>query len=573
MDESNEAAIMTGSTLIPSFGPLYGLPIPPFFPPDQLLPTKTTQDNIDTRLAALRLEILALNALRNATLPIHRLPNEILIEVFLMVRHDCAAGVATHECYPRRIGASHWVSITRVCRHWWAVACSTPQLWRTIDVYRNLKWLSLCIERTADATIQISLHYDHTALAAIPTLLTVANRLSTVLLPEIDEDEFQPVHRFLEHKMPQLEELGILHLDGIAMPWSSEVVSRLTSLVLDECLRDANAPRIPLAIFLDVLESCSQLVLLTLREYLSQILQQDTPAKTSDRVISLPKLRSLTLVDHPRRDLAPFLSCINLPLDVDITIHPTLNNRGEETLVAFRSPFPEDRHNIPILASAERVRVTSLMETEITIHAWPPARSGSGGITVDLVRTMYDIPSFTTWISFSGEALTDIVYLFSSSPLTSLDLTGGNLYTSKHQWDLLFTQFPTLETLNVALVVYLDNQADTVPTIFSALVFVPDTDSSANSAVVCPRLQELSISHGRCTDETMLEVEAALRLRATRGVPALKKLRLQLVHASQRGFEARKAVAEALFAEVMPVGEACFVRDDCDVDIPLFHEP
>lgn len=553
-----------------------------------MLSTKTAQDNIDSRVAALRLEILALQALRNATLPIHRLPNELLVEVFLMVcsNYEVDLSRKDSEDHPRRIRCRGWVSLTRVCRHWWAVACSTPLLWRTIDVYDNVEWLSLCLSRAGDSTIQVSLHEEDTVLAAVPILLTVAHRLSTILLPCITQSQFQPIFFFLENKMPQLEELGvarlyhtsggeappedgrfdlsptqfpslkILDLTGVTIPWSSEAVSRLTSLVLDRCLRDANTPRIPLAVFLDVLESCSQLVVLTLHESLSQMLERNTPSQTH-RAIVLPKLRSITLADHPRLDLAPFLSCLNLPIDVDITINPTFPYR-DTTPVSFRSALPNNRHNIPILTSASQVRLINHAQREMTVHA-SPAQPSPGGITVDFARLPHHIPDLMTWNNYRGKALRDIVDLFSSSPLTSLELSGSYLYTEKREWDLLFTRFPTLERLTITL---FGGPADAVRTIFSALlVMVRPGVGGSEDTVVCPGLQELSITtyYGLCTDETMVEIGATLRLRAKRGATALTKLHLQLPHPSKPVFEAREADAKALFAEVMPRGEARFL--------------
>lgn len=112
-----------------------------------------------------------------------------MVEIFLMARDDTA--YHPHDFrHPRRIGSSHWVPLMRVCRHWWAVAWSTPQFWRIIDVYRNLEWLSLYLARAAEVTIEVSLQDESTALAAIPILLGVADRLSTLLLPEIDENRF-----------------------------------------------------------------------------------------------------------------------------------------------------------------------------------------------------------------------------------------------------------------------------------------------------------------------------------------------------------------------------------------------
>ncbi|KAI0755574.1 hypothetical protein C8Q74DRAFT_313900 [Fomes fomentarius] len=64
--------------------PLYGLPRPQDLCLARDASMQGTRDAIDARTDVLWLEALALGALRNATLPINQLPNELFVEILLM---------------------------------------------------------------------------------------------------------------------------------------------------------------------------------------------------------------------------------------------------------------------------------------------------------------------------------------------------------------------------------------------------------------------------------------------------------------------------------------------------------
>ncbi|KAH9936681.1 uncharacterized protein B0H18DRAFT_329334 [Fomitopsis serialis] len=71
-----------------------------------------------------------LRARLNTLVPISRLPVEVLSEIFL---HTAAVRLYVpgrdHDLHPY-----HWLQVTRMCRHWRAVALSCTALWSRLTI-------------------------------------------------------------------------------------------------------------------------------------------------------------------------------------------------------------------------------------------------------------------------------------------------------------------------------------------------------------------------------------------------------------------------------------------------------
>ena len=189
-------------------GPLYGLPVPD--PQDSTLghfgSPGDLRHAIDIRRSLLQQDLRYLAALRNATLPINQLPNEIFVEILVLARFG-DEGVGIYNPYPyantgrRTVGSFHWMPLMGVCRRWWAIARATPRLWRSIDVYTNTNWLQLCLRRAPNATLELSLHDAETAIdLAHGVLPSVSNRISCLLLPSISSKDFALILPFLNQR-------------------------------------------------------------------------------------------------------------------------------------------------------------------------------------------------------------------------------------------------------------------------------------------------------------------------------------------------------------------------------------
>lgn len=77
------------------------------------------EKRVDTRRDSVHEYVVFLRQLRNSHLPVHRIPPEILVEIFLRVQEEAI--------YPRK-------SLTHVCHQWRALALSISALWCDISL-------------------------------------------------------------------------------------------------------------------------------------------------------------------------------------------------------------------------------------------------------------------------------------------------------------------------------------------------------------------------------------------------------------------------------------------------------
>ena len=88
-----------------------------------------------TQITALKHKICDLKASINTKTPIGRLNEDDLVHIFSYIVSDWLsqriAPGALYNSPPVR--SFHWTIILRVCRRWWSVASTTPQLWTTFS--------------------------------------------------------------------------------------------------------------------------------------------------------------------------------------------------------------------------------------------------------------------------------------------------------------------------------------------------------------------------------------------------------------------------------------------------------
>ena len=93
-----------------------------------------------------------LRANRNSSLPIFRLPPEMLAIVFIHGPRDYYESKCDHV-----EGASvpTWVNVLYVCRHWRNIALNCPTLW-TYPFHTSLRWTEVLLLRSKQAPLKIS---------------------------------------------------------------------------------------------------------------------------------------------------------------------------------------------------------------------------------------------------------------------------------------------------------------------------------------------------------------------------------------------------------------------------------
>lgn len=120
------------------------------------------QGLFDVRKAVAAEDVVTNQQIRNCTvLPIDRLPNELLSEIFLLIKHKRE-------------------SLASVSRHWRAVIINTANIWSDInlDHYRKHPWLlKVHLDRSRQAPLTISIKHDYPDPEVV---LPHANRLHTL---------------------------------------------------------------------------------------------------------------------------------------------------------------------------------------------------------------------------------------------------------------------------------------------------------------------------------------------------------------------------------------------------------
>ena len=85
-------------------------------------------------------------------------------ELFLEILHALYASIFTlssnhSRAWEQRESARlQWMVVLGVCQRWRQVICAEKQFWRVVDVFRTLRWLSLCLTRAKAVDI-----YFHTS--------------------------------------------------------------------------------------------------------------------------------------------------------------------------------------------------------------------------------------------------------------------------------------------------------------------------------------------------------------------------------------------------------------------------
>lgn len=118
------------------------------------------RQKIDEKIQILLRPIRALKTERNALAPIHKLPLEILSEIF----------VYAHEC---------WKTLTSVCTHWRSVSLQCPLLWNELlnPYHRVPEWTALVLERSKNAPIDIVLREWNKRRPSVVIALRHAHRV------------------------------------------------------------------------------------------------------------------------------------------------------------------------------------------------------------------------------------------------------------------------------------------------------------------------------------------------------------------------------------------------------------
>ncbi|KAI1781557.1 hypothetical protein LXA43DRAFT_685164, partial [Ganoderma leucocontextum] len=241
---------------------------------------------------------LELKRLWNTSLPIHELPNELLVQIFARCKR--------------------WQYLMLVCHHWRDVLVSTPAFWRKIDLRQRIDWTTLCFSRSAAATIDICVPHLHRH--PLDVVYPHAHRFKTLrfeaeydwhfhtalslifgdgmpLLEDLEFEVFGRTARELEDTNLHLASKGFPRLRTLVLsqtvaPQDPSLYAQLRKLSLSRCSHTLSFDG-----FLDALAASVQLEALAVHATLFRLPGEWAHHGPVPRrpPISLPRLRSIAL--------------------------------------------------------------------------------------------------------------------------------------------------------------------------------------------------------------------------------------------------------------------------------------
>ncbi|KAI0359249.1 hypothetical protein OH77DRAFT_1013467 [Trametes cingulata] len=439
-------------------------------------------------------ELPSLNALSNAAIPINRLPTELMVEIFSVVQMDEARELEMR-----------WLSIPRVCRRWYWIAATTPDLWRWLYATSSLNYMKTCLVRSKDRTVSVvtgstwivpsalqlvspQFHrVRHLQLAVgrrdAPVLnVILGSRMSvlealevTVIKTLLDTSEM--VMEFYPERFPVLSEL---HLVGVHL-LPSGVLRQLKVLSIHDWF--GMSPGLTLDALSSILRELTNVERLTLCDIICHD-HETPPAPSIAPDIYLPKLKAFTL-DSLTSVMKHVLSALSIPPSARVVIRRAADSATESTeelsAQGVRVVLPVNRSSLPILSNITKASL-GILESEHTIQgSAPPTVEGEdGGSFLCSLETpeYYDGPPLL---------LDDFVDVFRHAPLEALHITVDVNLAASIDWRTALVSFPYLRELTVSGT----TEDGTADPIFSALD--PENAPPSTSSVLCPRLRTLRI--------------------------------------------------------------------------------
>lgn len=271
-----------------------------------------------------------MDRLINAAIPIHQLPDEMLIEIFHFYRTTS----------PRALGL---MSLMRVCARWRSLVSTTPSFWRNIYVRKRCEWLNLALSRCSGTPAEVILDDVALSQSVFSSILPRYSPILRVLNARDMNASLPQFLTFLKHfAMPGLHSLSVqnkvgyrhmiplnaesfpclrkLNLHCFDLPSQSSLYSQLHVLILTKC-RWA----LPLGQLLDMLEVTPRLSILHLNNCTFPRLFIDTSTTPSQlplcrTPIALPSLTTFWLSGLALSTSKRLLTFLRLPPRAHVTI-------------------------------------------------------------------------------------------------------------------------------------------------------------------------------------------------------------------------------------------------------------
>ncbi|KAI0325390.1 hypothetical protein GY45DRAFT_250485 [Cubamyces sp. BRFM 1775] len=561
-------------------GPYYGLP----------------HANVRQEQGKSELEILSQNALKNSTVPVNRLPPELLVEIMSWTQYPCYS-----DCRD----SLFWLATLLVCRHWFVVGATSPSLWRWVFATPSLNYMRTALARSKQATITFSPGAFYLG-EGLMMIAPHAHRIGELLLYEVSSADQGMVQLLMRNSMPRLQVLhvNIWQLRGHpptdlaahqGLSFTPDRFPALRSLSLGSCrlsysniwsqlhtlrLRELRqtAAGWTLDDITQAVRGCENIVRLELID-VSTVARSHTPTHPPhEDVVPLSKLRNLCIKMRPW-EVRHILSAVLIPKTANVMIDWTKDDQSSEDDIAsgLAATLPSDLGCLPILLSDSMIEAVVMLQRSrrsVTIYhvEGPPAPSQN----VELKRN-YAPPWITITFNDFGDTprtdtlhVDDIAAIAHRLPLETLQIKLDASKANHIDWNALLRPFPALRVFTVRVCAEPHHHmiAFSSRGLFSTL---DAQDTERAGLVLCPALQSLKIDGFELsTAELRGDLEHARECLLRRGFVfgkpsrALEELVLVANHCStQQCFnEGKERVFEELSAVV---GSLVYQRDECDI--------
>ena len=449
---------------------------------------------------------------QNQSLPVNLLPNELLIQIFLLVRGSRL----------RKGGEDNpaWRTLMLVCRFWHDVVLASPVMWCSFDIGLNAHWTHLALTRSNPATVNIHMRSNYVSQEQIDLISPHAHRIRRLVFSDgVDAQWSSALHTLLDRTMPALEAFSLsmkphrapkqtqptylhvqlssaqsprlqsLSLSHVVMPRDPLLFSKLRILTLKKCECDYSLDQ-----FLDVLSTCTVLRKFCLLSFLSH-LTDNPPSEsrpTSQRTsISLPRLAIIILGHHPPNYTSHFLARLLLPANVQLAVYadapiPRLPADGSAL-----DALPQNRATVlPVLRAVNRAE---LQVQGRGYYLRGATRRSGEKCAVELGYHPTGHGPGRRDLLLRG--LADLVSAFRAAPLRFLSIRGLSVAVTQAKWREVLDAFPRLRELRVnddgpmvALVGALHSESPEPSSVSGHGV-----DTRRRSLLPCPHLGSLTL--------------------------------------------------------------------------------
>ncbi|KAI0643340.1 hypothetical protein C8Q79DRAFT_173156 [Trametes meyenii] len=514
-----------------------------------------------------RLGALATRASWNANLPIHKLPAELLLEIFKYFIPRTTTLLPPSS-------SLFWIKLTGVCRLWHDLIHSATYFWRDIVVGESTSFLDIALPRARQAPVGLWVQRSASLGAITPRLQEHAGHVTQLSLPSmVPATQQRAYDDILEIPLPSLTTLSAgsyefhvtcqlhdnfypqlrrLWLRNFSLSWAPSLLANLRYLQLNDCL--LHDP-LPLSAILDVLEQGQHLEVLTLQGFLVNACQSGSVVG-GERIVVLPKLKDLC-VWEPVDCIDQFIKHVRLPEHGYINIIGTPHVDDMDGLSAtYTSLLPHNRGEPSDVRFLKAAR-----EAELTV--WDELNTFTLGAYGSLeVRVSFESED-TQWDWWIDEGISQFAVLLSGASLVSLTLTGVLDRVALGTWNALLETFHGLQELTLQArpsavyghdYAFADFPDEALLSLGERRIGPGDGDGDGSElgiSVRCPKLKRLVVSNWEYCPEAVDIVLANLQSRAQGSAERLEALSLdaKFEDAEERE-EARARYSAALDALV-----------------------